>query len=161
MGAGAEDAQPERPAAPRLGLTAAGGGCGVSAAGGSSQPAPSSATAHRQPSLVDVNSPAQAKVALFRSLFRGREDVYARRFENPKTGKSGYAPACANEWVRGICRRVYPLLEDETCLFLAVDFDKSGWQEDAAAFAQACRRLQEAPQADASSAYSHASSSIR
>src|SRR5437667_1002795 len=36
---------------------------------------------------------------------------------------------------------VYPLLEDETCFFLAVDFDKSGWQQDAGAFVQACRRL--------------------
>ena len=36
---------------------------------------------------------------------------------------------------------VYPLLEDETCFFLAVDFDKSGWQDDAAAFVRACRRL--------------------
>jgi hypothetical protein len=49
---------------------------------------------------VDLRSPAPAKVALFRSLFRGREDVYARRFVSPKTGNSGYAPACANEWVR-------------------------------------------------------------
>ena len=36
---------------------------------------------------------------------------------------------------------VYPLLRDETCFFLAVDFDKAGWQEDAAAFLDACRRL--------------------
>ena len=59
--------------------------------------APSSATTQRQPSLVDLSSPAQAKVALFRSFFRGRENVYARRFESPKTSKSGYAPACTNE----------------------------------------------------------------
>lgn len=62
-------------------------------------------TTPREQGLVDLNSPAHAKVALFRSLFRGREDVYARRFDSPKTGKSGYAPACANEWVRGICRK--------------------------------------------------------
>jgi hypothetical protein len=36
---------------------------------------------------------------------------------------------------------VYPLLRDETCFFLAVDFDKAGWQEDAAAFLETCRRL--------------------
>jgi len=36
---------------------------------------------------------------------------------------------------------VYPLLRDETCFFLAVDFDKAGWQQDAAAFLDACRRL--------------------
>jgi len=40
-------------------------------------------------------SPPDAKIALFRALFRGREDVYPRRFESRKTGKSGYQPACA------------------------------------------------------------------
>ena len=128
---------------------------------------------------VDRHSAASAKIALFRSLFRGRDDVYPRRFESRKTGKSGYAPACANEWVRGICEKprikcavcphrrflpvtddvvrwhlsgrdgegqpfvagVYPLLLDETCYFLAVDFDKTGWQADAVAFLRGCRRL--------------------
>jgi len=128
---------------------------------------------------VDRHSGASAKIALFRSLFRGRDDVYPRRFESRKTGKSGYAPACANEWVRGICEKprikcavcphrrflpvtddvirwhlsgrdgegqpfvagVYPLLSDETCHFLAVDFDKAAWQADAVAFLQGCRRL--------------------
>jgi hypothetical protein len=56
------------------------------------------ASVHWQSSSAD-------KIALFRSLFRGREDVYPRRFESRKTGKSGYAPACANEWVRGICEK--------------------------------------------------------
>jgi hypothetical protein len=41
----------------------------------------------------------------FRSLFRGRDDVYARRFVSVKTGRPGYAPVCANEWVRGVCRK--------------------------------------------------------
>ncbi len=129
--------------------------------------------------LVNQSSSSQTKIALFRSLFRGREDVYPRRYESRKTGKSGYAPACANEWVRGVCEKprikcaecpnrrflsvtddvirchlsgcdntgqpfvagVYPLLLDETCFFLAVDFDKANWQEDAAAFLDACRRL--------------------
>lgn len=127
--------------------------------------------------LVDRTSLPEAKIALFRSLFRGRNDVYARRFENRKTGRSGYAPACANEWVRGICEKprikcavcrhrrflplsdevirwhlsgcdpesqpfvagVYPLLQDETCFFLAVDFDKADWGGDARAFLEACR----------------------
>jgi len=44
-------------------------------------------------STIDQRSPVQAKIGLFRSLFRGREDVYARRFESRKTGKHGYAPA--------------------------------------------------------------------
>jgi hypothetical protein len=54
---------------------------------------------------IDRTSSSQAKIALFRLLFRGREDVYPRRFESRKTGKSRYAPACANEWVRGICEK--------------------------------------------------------
>ena len=128
---------------------------------------------------VDRFSPSQAKIKLFRSLFRGRDDIYACRFESRKTGKSGYAPACANEWVRGICEKpqikcaecahrrflpltddvirwhlsgcdangqhfvagVYPMLPDETCFFLAVDFDKAGWREDAHAFLETCHRM--------------------
>jgi superfamily II DNA or RNA helicase/very-short-patch-repair endonuclease len=128
---------------------------------------------------VDQTSSPEAKIALFRSLFRGRDDVYPRRFESRKTGRSGYAPACANEWVRGVCEKprikcaecpnrrflpvtddvirrhlsgcdaegqpfvaaVYPLLQDETCFFLAVDFDKAGWREDAAAFLESCQYL--------------------
>ena len=72
-----------------------------------------------------MESPPEAKVCLFRALFRGREDVYARRYMSAKTGKSGYAPACAVEWVDGLCdkkrvacavcpnRRFLPL-DDET-----------------------------------------------
>ncbi len=130
-------------------------------------------------SLVHQHSAADAKIRLFRSLFRGRDDVYPRRFESRKTGKSGYAPACGNEWVRGICEKprikcaecqyrqflpltdevirwhlsgfdhagerfvagIYPMLQDETCFFLAVDFDKDGWREDCRAFVETCRAL--------------------
>lgn len=45
------------------------------------------------------------KVALFRSLFRGRDDIYPRFWSNARTGRKGYAPACANEWVRGVCEK--------------------------------------------------------
>ena len=44
------------------------------------------------------------KVKLFASLFRGREDVYPIRWES-KAGKSGYSPACANEWRAGVCEK--------------------------------------------------------
>ena len=54
-------------------------------------------------SPVTNKSPSTAKIRLFRALFRGREDVYPRRFESRKTGRAGYQPACANEWVRGLC----------------------------------------------------------
>lgn len=36
---------------------------------------------------------------------------------------------------------VYPLLSDDTCHFLAVDFDKAEWQENARAFMKSCREL--------------------
>ncbi len=56
-------------------------------------------------SLADVTraSPPERKVALFRSLFRGRDDLFARRFESARTGRSGYQPVCLNEWRRGVC----------------------------------------------------------
>jgi superfamily II DNA or RNA helicase len=113
------------------------------------------------------------KVALFRRLFRGRTDVYPVRWEGKTSGKSGYAPACANEWRAGVCEKprikcgdcgnrlliplsdaviydhlagkhtvgIYPLLEDDTCYFLAVDFDEADWRDDARAFIQSCEEL--------------------
>lgn len=128
---------------------------------------------------VNNQSSQDEKITLFRSLFRGREDVYPRRFETMKTGKTGYQPVCRNEWVGGICEKpkircedcehreflpvtdqvvrnhlqgfdpqdragrnftigVYPMLLDETCYFLAADFDKVSWHEDAHAFLEIC-----------------------
>jgi len=128
---------------------------------------------------LTTDSSEDAKIVLFRTLFRGRDDVYPRRFESAKTGRTGYQPACQNEWVRGICKKpkikcrdcdsnsylpitdevirnhlmgidpsatnardftigVYPLLVDETCWFLAVDFDKVTWMEDVSAFLEIC-----------------------
>ncbi len=54
---------------------------------------------------VTNDSNAQDKIALFRRLFAGRPDVFPVRWENPKTKRSGYSPACANEWVTGVCRK--------------------------------------------------------
>src|SRR3954462_9677038 len=79
-------------------------------------------------SSVNQMSSPEAKIALFRSLFRGRDDVYPRRFESRKTGKSGYAPACANEWVRGICEK--PRIKCAECpnrRFLPVTDDVIRW----------------------------------
>jgi hypothetical protein len=125
--------------------------------------------------LVGAGTPIPAtaaeKVALFRSLFRGRQGVYPKLWVNAKSSRTGYAPACGNEWVRGVCEKprvrcgecpnqaflavsdrviqyhlqgrhvagVYPLLVDETCWFLAADFDKGDWMADTAAFREACR----------------------
>jgi len=52
---------------------------------------------------VTKDSPAEDKIGLFRSLFRGREDVYPRYWQSKKTGKKGYSPACKNEWITGLC----------------------------------------------------------
>lgn len=63
-------------------------------------------------SIVSLYSPVQLppvklgieeRVALFRSLFRGREDVFARRWYNKTNGNCGYQPVCLNEWRRGVC----------------------------------------------------------
>ena len=118
------------------------------------------------------DSPVAAKLAHFRTLFRGREDVFALRWQN-KAGRSGYAPACAHEWDRALCGKpkvkcadcpsrallplsdevirdhltgrhtvgVYPLLPDETCHFLALDFDKAEWRQDVSAFTEVCRQF--------------------
>ncbi len=51
----------------------------------------------------DITS-AAGRVALFASLFRGREDVFATRWESTRTpGRSGWAPKCSNEWGPGLC----------------------------------------------------------
>jgi superfamily II DNA or RNA helicase/very-short-patch-repair endonuclease len=77
---------------------------------------------------VNGLSPPEAKIALFRGLFRGRDDVYPRRFENQRTGRSGYSPACANEWVRGICEK--PKIKCAVCShqrFLPITDDVIRW----------------------------------
>ena len=123
-------------------------------------------------SMAGINNTSlpQEKIALFRLLFRGREDVYAKRWESKKIGKSGYQPVCRNEWEKGFCEKpkiscnnckqrslepvtdavtqahlkgsfvmgIYPLLKDETCNFLAIDFDKASWREDVLAFWDTC-----------------------
>jgi hypothetical protein len=63
--------------------------------------------------IVTNQSSQEEKFALFRSLFRGREDVYPRRFESMKTGKKGYQPVCRNEWVSRICEK--PKVRCEDC----------------------------------------------
>lgn len=115
-------------------------------------------------------------IPLALSRARGRVSTSIRE---PENRESGYAPACANEWVMGTCEKprikcaecpnrhflpvtddvirwhlsgyddagqrfvagVYPMLLDETCFFLAVDFDKGGWLEDSTAYVESCREL--------------------
>lgn len=54
---------------------------------------------------INTGSTAQEKIAFFLSLFRGRENLYAKRYYNLKTGKSGYVPACQNEWKPELCNK--------------------------------------------------------
>jgi hypothetical protein len=49
--------------------------------------------------------------------------------------------AIRNHLIGKLTIGIYPLLPDETCWFLAVDFDKKSWMADAAAFAATCRRF--------------------
>ncbi len=118
---------------------------------------------------VTNHSSVDQKIRLFRSLFRGREDVYPVRWENQK-GRAGYSPACGNEWHKTLCGKpkvkcgacpnsqflpvtdqvihdhllgkttvgVYPILEDGSCWFLAIDFDKTSWRNDVRGFIDSC-----------------------
>src|SRR6267143_305318 len=125
-------------------------------------------------SNIAAPSTPEKKISLFRSLFRGREAVYAIRWEG-KRGNSGYSPAGVMDWRavhvarpeerKKVARKtrmlqpltddairnhltgkqtvgIYPLLPDDTCWFLAVDFDKKSWLADAAAFVATCKRFQ-------------------
>ena len=62
---------------------------------------------------VSSRSSVGEKIALFRSLFRGREDVFPKRWENSRTGKTGYAQACGNEWEPRLCGK--PRVKCGTC----------------------------------------------
>ena len=115
----------------------------------------------RSSATVTADSRPELKVSLFKSLFRGRDDVYAVRWEG-RNGRTGYSPAGIREWNRApsvgpgkkrtvthsklfpltedvirdhlLGRQtigVYPLLQDDTCWFVAVDFDKRTWEADA------------------------------
>lgn len=118
---------------------------------------------------VNQYSSTNEKVSLFMSLFKGRNNVYAKKWQNKK-GISGYSPHCLNEWISGICNKprvkcskcdqqrylpldesavekhlrgmmvigIYPMELDETCHFLAIDFDKKGWDKDISVLRETC-----------------------
>jgi len=136
-------------------------------------PAPTEPAPISKAAPANGPSSTKEKVALFRRLFRGRDDVHALRWQSNNSGRSGYAPACANEWRPGICEKpriscrdchhrellplsdaaiyghlaedhtigLYPLLENDHCHLLAVDFDEQDWRDDARAFLRSCREL--------------------
>jgi hypothetical protein len=132
---------------------------------------PDNESAHRNGlSGVDRTSDSPAKIRLFMSLFKGRDDVYAKRWENKDKGTSGYSPVCLYQWQPGVCGKpkipcskcknrlhapldedvieehlkgkivagIYPMLPDETCRFLAMDFDEAGWQKDISVVRKVC-----------------------
>jgi len=119
--------------------------------------------------LVAVNrqSSPEEKVAVFRSLFAGRDDVYATRWVSAKTGRSGWSPAVRggfytdavadsdllpvtdqiiDQHLRGTLPSnrtdlhvgLYPMRIDDTCRLLVCDFDDGDWRADASAFVLAC-----------------------
>ncbi len=121
---------------------------------------------------INNMSAPEEKIQLFMSLFKGRDDVYAKRWENHKKGTAGYSPCCLNEWKPGLCNKpkfscfncknkaydaldekviddhlrgrknfvagIYPLCLDETCYFLAIDFDGEGWERDISVLRVVC-----------------------
>jgi hypothetical protein len=118
---------------------------------------------HEPLALVTVDSSTREKISLFRNLFKGRDDVYPIFWTNERTGKKGYSPAIENPWNVGVAKPktylplsdqvvhdhlsgekvigCYPLLKDNTCWFLACDFDKEGWVLDSLAFLDACKQF--------------------
>jgi superfamily II DNA or RNA helicase len=112
---------------------------------------------------VDEDSSKDAKIALFRSLFAGRDDVYALRWESNRTGKTGWSPAVVGGWANakkpgrkylpldegvvvshlagGSHLGLYPLCHGDQCRLLACDFDGTGWILDALAYLDAAAAI--------------------
>jgi len=110
--------------------------------------------------IIESKSSVKEKISLFRTIFRGREDVFAVHWINEKTGKKGYSPARENPYQKNNKKNylsltdeivhdhlsgnkiigIYPLLKDDTCWFLASDFDKEGWELDALEYLATCKR---------------------
>ncbi len=111
---------------------------------------------------INIYSTLEEKLKLYRSLFYGRRDVFALRWDNESKNTHGYKPFCINEWKHGLCNKpeikcndcdfrkfkslenndilehlsgqktigLYPLLQNDKCKFLAIDFDGNSWQKD-------------------------------
>ena len=73
----------------------------------------------------DAHLGKDERVELFRNLFRGREDVFARRWYSKATNKGGYQPVCINEWRRGICdKKAVKCADCPNRNFLALGYDE-------------------------------------
>jgi hypothetical protein len=116
------------------------------------------------PGPVYDGSPPEAKVAFYAALFSARTDVYATRFDNPRTGKGGWVPAVRGGWRKGTRHEdrdylpltpavlaahlkgevhigLYPLLDGDRCWWLAADFDGPEAMFDALMYVKAGRAL--------------------
>lgn len=131
--------------------------------GQSTNPSPEQPTTGLAPSgVVTMDSPVADKLALYEHMFHARPDVYALRWENARTGATGWRPAVAGSWRKGMDRRsaahlpltpqvfashlvgdvfvgLYPLLRDNSCHFLVADFDGPAAMLDALAYTKAAR----------------------
>lgn len=118
----------------------------------------------RAPGSVDARSSSRTKVEFYAALFGARRDVYAVRWENSRTGKSGWVPAVEGGWRKGrsssevrhlpltpevlaahltgdVHIGLYPMLPgDQTC-WLAADFDGQAAMLDALAYLKAARSV--------------------
>ena len=75
-------------------------------------------------SFPEVHLGKEKRIELFRSLFRGREDVFARRWYSKVTNKSGYQPVCVNQWRRGLCdKKAIKCAECPNRNFLSLGYD--------------------------------------
>ncbi|WOV88178.1 DEAD/DEAH box helicase family protein [Sporosarcina oncorhynchi] len=101
--------------------------------------------------IITNESDVQDKVHLFTDLFRGRTDVFARKWETAE-GKAGYAPVVSKGGYENLSHQaiydhlsgkhtigLYPMLSDDTCLLLVADFDKQNWQQDVTDFVHTCK----------------------
>jgi len=118
----------------------------------------------RDPGPVDATSSPEAKVAFFAGLFGARSDVYAVRWENVRSGKSGWMPAVEGGWRKGARPEeqrylpltaqvltahltgtqhvgLYPMLAGDHTLWLAADFDGQAALLDALAYLKAARAV--------------------
>ena len=116
------------------------------------------------PGAVDVTSSPAAKVAFYAALFGARVDVYALRWDNARTGRSGWIPAVRGGWRKGLPATdrdylpltsevltahlsgemeigLYPMLDGDRCRWLAADFDGPAAMLDALAYLKAARAV--------------------
>ncbi|MBI9032139.1 DEAD/DEAH box helicase family protein [bacterium] len=134
--------------------------------------APDEILLSKQGLIINQQSAVKDKIDLFCSLFKGRQDIFAQRWENGD--RSGYSPVCLNRWDKEKCNLppmkcgscpnrelkaidkaviynhlagnivigIYPILENDKCCFLAIDFDKRKWKNDIKAVHLTCRKLE-------------------